>query len=135
MSGIRSTGTGPEERLFALVERAVDGRWRIERNVRSLPGTPDVLIPDLQVVIFADGCFFHSCPIHGHVPRSNIDYWEPKLERTVRRDRRNRRKLRAMGYAVWRLWEHDLKPSRCDRAGMMLARRIEQRALRAVVAR
>lgn len=131
MSGIRSVGTKPEERLNEMVDGLAAGRWPIQRNVRELPGTPDVVIPSLRVAIFADGCFFHLCPKHGHIPKSNVQYWEPKLRRTVQRDRRNCRKLRRLGYAVWRFWEHDLTPSQIDRATAVLARRLDRRAVTA----
>ena len=109
MSRIRSQGTGIEECLFAMVREALGPRWRIDRNRADLPGQPDVVVPNLRTVFFADGCFFHLCPRHGRIPDSNRDYWEPKLRRNARRDRRVRRQLRMAGFSVWRVWEHDLK--------------------------
>jgi DNA mismatch endonuclease (patch repair protein) len=79
MSRIRSSGTTPEARLCASVREALGGRWRIDRNVRTLPGQPDVVVAGLHLAIFADGCFYHGCPEHGHMPKSNVDYWLPKL--------------------------------------------------------
>ena len=124
MSRIRSSGTVPEERLFALVRLALGHRWRIDRNRNDLPGRPDIVVPSLMLVIFADGCFYHCCPIHGHIPKSNVRYWRGKLEHNARRDRANHRSLRKMGYAVWRFWEHDLGPSKIDRVAVILGRRI-----------
>lgn len=92
-----------------VVLEALDGRWRIDSNVRELPGRPDVVVPSLRLAIFVDGCFFHRCPQHGRIPDSNVEYWKPKLEGNTVRDARDRRKLRRMGYAVWRFWEHDFK--------------------------
>jgi DNA mismatch endonuclease (patch repair protein) len=100
MSRIRSSGTTPEARLCAAVREALGGRWRIDMNVRTLPGQPDVVVPGLRLAIFADGCFYHGCPEHGHVPKSNVGYWLPKLVRNRRRDRASRRALRRMGFAV-----------------------------------
>ena len=108
MSRIRSSGTKPERRLYRMVREILGHRWRIDRNVSELPGQPDVLVPTLRLTIFADGCFFHCCPTHGHIPKSNQAYWEPKLERNVKRDQMKRRELRSLGYAVWRFWGHDL---------------------------
>ena len=62
MSRIRSSGTTPEARLCASVREALGGRWRIDRNVRTLPGQPDVVVAGLHLAIFADGCFYHGCP-------------------------------------------------------------------------
>lgn len=109
MSRIRSTGTKPEEQLAEFVRDALGPRWRIDRNRSDLPGKPDIVIPSLGLILELDGCFFHQCPRHGRIPDSNREYWQPKLERNVRRDRRNRRRLRAAGWSVWRFWEHDLK--------------------------
>ncbi len=129
MSRIRSTGTAPERLLFRLVREAIGGRRRIARNVRTLPGQPDILIPSFRLVIFAHGCFYHNCPRHGHQPKSNRQYWSPKLAKNAQRDLQNTRKLRALGYAVWRLWEHDFKPSRLEATGRLLKRRLERRLL------
>ncbi len=127
MSRIRSTGTTPEARLCASVREALGGRWRIDRNVRTLPGQPDVFIPSLRLTIFADGCFYHGCPEHGHVPKSNVEYWVAKLTRNRRRDRANRRGLRKMGYEVLSLWEHGLKGKRIARTQLALTRKLKAR--------
>jgi DNA mismatch endonuclease, patch repair protein len=127
MSRIRSTGTTPEARLWTMVREALGGRWRIDKNVRSLPGQPDVVVPSLRLAIFADGCFYHGCPEHGHVPKSNVDYWLPKLVRNRRRDGANRRALRKLGFAVWRLWEHELKGRRIARTQLTLTRKLKAR--------
>lgn len=109
MSKIRSTGTKPEEQLALIVREQLGHRWRIDRNRADLPGRPDIVVPGLKLIFELDGCFFHQCPRHGRIPDSNRDYWEPKLDRNVQRDRSNRRRLRADGWSVWRFWEHDLK--------------------------
>ena len=108
MSRIRSSGTKPERRLQAAM-RIVAGRRKLLFNVRELPGCPDVVIPSLDVAIFADGCFYHGCPQHGHNPKSNESYWIPKLIRNRRRDAAITRRLRRIGFRVWRVWEHSLK--------------------------
>lgn len=122
MSRIRSTGSKPEERLYEAIRSVLGHRWRIDRNVQTLPGRPDFVIPTLRMIIFLDGCFYHSCPIHGHQPKTNTEYWGPKLARNVRRDRKNRRALRKMGYSVWRFWEHDFK----GRGSSVASRRLER---------
>lgn len=109
MSRIRCAGTTPERRLHAIVREIVGPRRRVQRNVTSLPGRPDIVIPSSRLIIFADGCFYHCCPAHGHAPKSNQEYWTIKLARNVRYASSSTRKLRAMGYSVWRVWEHDLK--------------------------
>lgn len=109
MSQIRSTGTKPEQFLEQSVRTILGSGWEIQTHRTDLPGKPDLCLPELSLVLFIDGCFFHQCPRHGRIPDSNRDYWLPKLSQNVARDRRNRRQLRARGWSVWRFWEHDAK--------------------------
>lgn len=124
MSRIRSTGTKPEDRLYQIVRHVLGQRRRIDRNVPELPGQPDVVIPSLKIVLFADGCFYHSCPKHGHTPRSHRAYWVPKLARNLRRDANHGRCLRRRGYHVWRFWEHDLKGLKASSTELLITRRL-----------
>ncbi len=124
MSQIRSSGTKPERLLFLLLRDILGGRRKIMTNVRLLPGNPDFVVPSLRIAIFVDGCFYHGCPLHGHIPKSNVNYWQPKLLNNVSRDGRNRRKLRYMGYSVWRVWEHDLICSRVQNTRQKIQNRL-----------
>lgn len=121
MSRIRSTGTKPEQRLLAIV-RAIAGRRKIQAHVRLGTVRVDYYLPSLRLAIFCDGCFYHCCPKHGHVPKSNLAYWKPKLARNVRRDRAYRTRLRRNGYRVWRAWEHELRLAERDKTLKRLAR-------------
>jgi DNA mismatch endonuclease, patch repair protein len=67
----------------------------------------DVVFPRERVAVFIDGCFWHCCPTHGNVPQDPNGYWARKLGRNVERDRRNERALKAAGWLVLRIWEHD----------------------------
>lgn len=103
-------------------------RWRIDLNARALPGQPDVFIPSVRLVLFADGCFYHGCPQHGHQPKSNRKYWLPKLARNQKRDLANRRALRAMGYRVLAFWEHELRGRELEKTREKIIRRIGELA-------
>ena len=127
MSRIRSSGTQPEERLFEIIQLIIGKRRKIKRHVTNLPGQPDFLIPSLKLIIFLDGCFYHGCPLHGHIPKSNREYWGPKLERNVKRDNSSRRKLRSMGYFVWRFWEHELKGRAIEKTYSKLKNRFQKK--------
>ena len=82
----------------------------------------------MRVAIFADGCFFHHCPIHGRIPDSRPEYWEPKIHRNVERDRINDAELRRRGYQVWRYWEHDFKTASArERTDQHLGGRLRER--------
>lgn len=103
----RGADTKPERVLrSALHARGL----RFFKNRRPEPGIAcraDVVFPAARLAVFLDGCFWHRCPIHGVCPRVNSDYWRAKLDRNVARDRRNDRSLRAAGWEVIRVWEHE----------------------------
>jgi DNA mismatch endonuclease (patch repair protein) len=134
MSAIRSSGTTPERNLEAIA-RASLPRRKFLLHPKSLPGSPDVYIPSLKLVIFADGCFWHSCPRHGNVPLSRQEYWVPKLAATVARDRSASRKLRRRGISVWHVWEHDLKGPRLKTTAQRLDSRLKARDARYQISR
>ena len=66
----------------------------------------DIAFTKQKIAIFVDGCFWHSCPQHGTMPKSNQDYWIPKLRENVERDLFTNRDLQASGWLVIRVWEH-----------------------------
>lgn len=67
---------------------------------------PDIVFTKLKLAVFIDGCFWHLCPEHGHIPKTNIHYWEPKLKANRDRDILTTKLLRECGWNVLRLWEH-----------------------------
>ena len=69
---------------------------------------PDVVFTRARVAVFIDGCFWHSCPVHGRVPKSNLDYWLPKLERNRQRDQEVDAALADAGWVIVRVWEHEV---------------------------
>lgn len=110
MRANRKDETTPEVELRSVLHRR---GLRFRKASRVAVGTvtvrPDVVFPRLRVAVFMDGCFWHSCPWHGTRPQRNSDYWLPKLDRTVRRDRLVTNALSEHGWAVIRLWEHELR--------------------------
>jgi DNA mismatch endonuclease (patch repair protein) len=108
MSRIRSTGTQPEE----TVRKFLFSRgFRYRKNDRRLPGRPDVVLPRYRAAIFVHGCFWHGhegCPKFVQ-PKSNQDYWGPKLERNHLRDAENTSLLQSAGWRVKVVWECELK--------------------------
>lgn len=71
-------------------------------------GSPDFVFRREKVAIFVDGCFWHACPQHGSRPASNAKFWRDKLDRNRARDALVNRLLRARGWQVVRVWQHDL---------------------------
>ncbi|MEX2206028.1 MAG: DNA mismatch endonuclease Vsr [Myxococcota bacterium] len=109
MRRIRSKGMKPELRVRRLVH-GMGYRYRL--HYRSLPGRPDVVLPSLQCVILVHGCFWHHhqsrrCKI-SRLPKSNRNYWLPKLKATNERDKLTVRRLRSLGWAVLVIWECEL---------------------------
>lgn len=78
-------------------------------NAKNLPGKPDIVLRDRTEVIFVHGCFWHQHPRKGcldaRLPKSNREYWLPKLERNAKRDRSVVRALRRVGWKVVVIWE------------------------------
>lgn len=118
MSQIRGRNTMPEIRLRKELWR-LGIRYRI-RN--ALPGRPDLVIVARRVAIFVDGCFWHRCPDHAVEPKTRREFWKQKLAANVARDRRADRDLRALGWRVVRIWEHEVK-----RDPALLAVRVKRR--------
>jgi DNA mismatch endonuclease, patch repair protein len=100
--------TRPEAQLRSELHR-LGLRFRKNRRVEILRGAvrPDVVLVGARVAVFVDGCFWHGCPAHARKPRSNTDYWGPKLESNIERDRRVDRALADDGWRVVRVWEHE----------------------------
>ena len=103
MRAIRSKNTRPEIRLRKALWTA-GFRFRIQFGPEKI----DIAFPKEKMAIFVDGCFWHSCPIHSHIPKSNLDYWAPKLRKNVERDVEKNNRLCLQGWRVIRFWEHDL---------------------------
>lgn len=76
--------------------------------------------------MFVDGCFWHSCPRHGRVPRGNRDWWREKLAGNAIRDRDTDRRLADAGWSVVRVWEHERVDVAADavEAALGAARRV-----------
>lgn len=107
MSHIRSTNTKPEE----LVRKYLFSQgFRYRKNDKRLPGKPDIVLPKYRTVVFVNGCFWHmhNCS-RSRLPKSNLDYWEPKINRNVERDKKNYELLKEQGWNVIIVWECELK--------------------------
>ncbi len=109
MASIRGKNTRPE----ILVRKFLFAHgFRFRIHVKKLPGTPDIVLLKYRTVIFVNGCFWHghkNCSFYSK-PKSNVDFWEQKIERNIKRDLENRIKLRDMGWHVIQFWECQLKP-------------------------
>ena len=84
-------------------------KLRYKKNVRGLPGTPDIAFPDRKLGIFLDSCFWHGCAKHGTFPATRPKFWAKKIARNKTRDKAVNRHYKKMGWKAMRIWEHDLK--------------------------
>ena len=108
MSHIRSTNSKPEE----IVRKYLFSKGlRYRKNVRSLPGKPDIVLRKYKTIIFVNGCFWHKhegCKYFVW-PKSNTEFWKEKIESNIARDKRNYIKLKEDGWKVIVVWECEIK--------------------------
>ena len=107
MSQIKSKNTKPEElvRLFLF-----KNGFRYRKNDSRYPGKPDIVLPKYKTVILVNGCFWHMHDCRYFVlPKSKVDYWQPKLEKNKQRDQQNISQLINMGWKVIVVWECEIR--------------------------
>ena len=112
MSRIRSTNTKPEE----IVRKYLFSHgFRYRKNDKRYPGKPDIVLSKYRTIIFVNGCFWH---MHGcsrsRLPKSNQEYWKPKIERNLERDADIKKRLESEGWRVIIVWECELKKKIAD---------------------
>lgn len=108
MSRIHARDTKPE----VVVRKYLFGRGlRYRKNVKSLPGTPDVVLPKYRTVVFVHGCFWHGhegCR-YAVIPETNQSFWTEKIEANRQRDIRVTGELESGGWRVLTVWTCELK--------------------------
>lgn len=104
MSKIRSKHTKPELQFRRLLQKN-----RIKYRLHYGKEKIDLAIPSRKIAIFIDGCFWHQCPWHSHIPQSNKKYWIPKLQRNKLRKKKKDQRLKRTGWKAIHIWEHKLK--------------------------
>lgn len=106
MSRIRSKDTVPE----LIVRRGLHARgFRFRVDRRDLPGRPDVVLTRWRAVIQVHGCYWHGHDCLGRAPKTNTEYWGPKIAKNRERDARNEVALRNAGWRVLIVWGCCLK--------------------------
>lgn len=113
MSRIRSTDSKPE----VMVRKYLFSKGlRYRKNVKELPGKPDIVLPKYKTVVFVNGCFWHGhsgCKYYV-IPKTNTDYWLNKIKRNISRDAEAYEKLCMSGWNVLIVWECELKKSKIE---------------------
>jgi DNA mismatch endonuclease (patch repair protein) len=107
MSRLRRRDNAPEMAVRRLLH-ARGARYRVcfripEQSRRTI----DIAFPGARLAVYIDGCFWHGCPEHLHMPKANADWWVAKLAMNQARDASATAQLQALGWTVLRFWEHE----------------------------
>lgn len=108
MSMIKSSGTKPEETVRKYL---FSKGLRYCKNVKTLPGKPDIVLPKYKTIVFVNGCFWHrhkGCK-YFVMPKTNVEFWTEKITKNIARDEITYKKLQNMGWNVIVIWECELK--------------------------
>lgn len=108
MRSVRREDTKPE----ILVRKMLHSLgYRFRLHVKDLPGSPDIVLPKYKLVIFVHGCFWHrhaGCR-YASTPSTRTEYWVPKFQKNVERDKKFERQLVELGWRVCIIWECETK--------------------------
>ena len=108
MSRVRGKETKPE---IAIRKYLFSNGFRYRKNVKRLPGTPDIVLPKYKVVIFVNGCFWHgheSCKL-ATIPKTRTDFWLSKIKTNIERDAEKNNSLMNLGWRVILIWQCEIK--------------------------
>lgn len=108
MSNIKGKNTSPELFVFSELRKR---RIEFVRHYNKVPGSPDIAIPSKRVAVFIEGRFWHGWGFDRLKPRLS-KFWQEKIEANRRRDRRNMRALKKLGWKTMRVWDHRLRKRR-----------------------
>ena len=109
MSQIRSKDTSVEVKVRSFLFRQ---GFRFRKNVSSLPGKPDIVLPKYKAIIFIHGCFWHrhNCS-RATTPKTKVEYWTQKFQRNIANDKKHKDELTSLGWRVMVIWECEINKS------------------------
>jgi DNA mismatch endonuclease (patch repair protein) len=120
--GVRKSmqaNTGRDTRPELALRRAVHARglryYVNRRPIKAVRRTADLLFPKIKIAVFLDGCFWHGCPEHHTIAKTNAAFWAEKVATNRRRDIDTNRRLTTEGWTVIRIWEHEPTADAADR--------------------
>lgn len=108
MSNVKGKDTSPEKAVRSSLHK-MGYRFRLHR--RDLPGNPDIVLAKYKKVIFVHGCFWHghkNC-VRAKRPSTNKKFWAEKLSKNVKRDRKNQKELKKIGWHTLVVWQCEIK--------------------------
>ncbi|MFT0318213.1 very short patch repair endonuclease [Bacteroides thetaiotaomicron] len=110
-SDIMSKISGKETKPEILVRKYLFSKgFRFRKNVKELPGKPDIVLPKYKTVIFIHGCFWHghTCK-RGKLPQTNHQFWQKKIEKNIERDNHNTNELEVKGWNIIIIWQCEIR--------------------------
>jgi DNA mismatch endonuclease (patch repair protein) len=108
MSRVKGRDTKPEKIVRSLLHGM---GYRFRLNQKSLPGSPDIVLPKYKKAVFVHGCFWHGhegCQRAAR-PTSNADFWNQKIEGNIKRDSVKLRELRKLGWKATVIWQCQIR--------------------------
>lgn len=105
MSQIRSKWSSQEVKIHNYLK----GNKIKHKMHPKLDGNPDILLLNTKTSVFLHGCFWHKCPKCYKEPKTKKAYWFSKIKNNVKRDQKNTKILKAQGFKVIKIWEHEIK--------------------------
>ncbi|GIM49464.1 very short patch repair endonuclease [Capnocytophaga stomatis] len=107
-SDIMSKISGKETKPEILVRKYLFAHgFRYRKNVKNLPGKPDIVLPKYKTIIFVNGCFWHghkNCK-KATLLKTNTEFWKEKISSNIERDKRQKQELQNRGYKVFIIWQ------------------------------
>lgn len=125
MALVSSKETKPEILVRSFLFRK---GLRFRKNVKSLPGKPDIVLPKYKTIVFVNGCFWHghtNCT-KASLPKTNNVFWETKISANIERDKKTKQELKKLKWRVIDIWECDLKKQVFESTMEKLIKKIKQ---------
>lgn len=108
MSSVQQQNTKPEIIVRSILHRL---GFKFRKNVSSIVGKPDIVLPKYKTIIFVHGCFWHQhkgCK-KSRRPKTNIDFWNIKLDKNIERDKKTEIELKKKGWSILIIWDCEVK--------------------------
>lgn len=108
MSKVTAKDTRPEVKVRKFL---FSKGFRYRKNDKRFPGKPDIILPKYKTAIFVHGCFWHhhdNCRAAA-LPQTNCEFWKDKMETNVKRDRKNQKDLKELGWKIIIIWQCQIK--------------------------
>jgi DNA mismatch endonuclease (patch repair protein) len=128
-SEIMAKVSGKDTKPEILVRKFLFSKgFRYRKNVKELPGKPDIVLPKYKAIIFIHGCFWHgheNCEA-AELPTSNVEYWKKKVSSNKARDFQHIQQLQILGWNIITIWECELKVKNKDNRLKLLLAEIQR---------